>query len=157
MRNCSNPPFINPLPQVSEISTLGDAFRSLVLTFRQSDVYMTARLHLSKFQSATIKLFEIWPSPARGHWYCDHWHLIGSSQNVGVEAKCFVSLMSGLLSARVHLGDMTNSIFEIPEAGVQLPVTSNTALVCMTVCTSVRKRLHTLPSHATFSPKISGF
>ena len=57
------------------------------------------------------------------------------------------SSMSGLLSAIVIF--VTNFIIEIPEVGVQLAarVAGNTALVYMTVCASVGKRLHTLPSH----------
>ena len=45
---------------------------------------------------------------------------------------------------------MTISIIEIPEGRKTAPtVASNTALVCLTVCTGVGKRLHTLPSHPT--------
>ena len=45
--------------------------------------------------------------------------------------------------------DMANSIIVTPEIKAQTTgvTASNTALVCVTVCTGVGKRLHTLPSH----------
>ena len=61
---------------------------------------------------------------------------------------CAKGPMSGFTFSCTYRHDVTNSIIDIPEVGVQLPeLAGNSALVSMTARTGVGKQLHALTSH----------
>ena len=99
-----------------------------------------------------LLLLEVKKWPRSDYWHCHYRHLTGPSQNIGAKAKC---LFRWECHVRIafrfgNLYDVTNSLTEIPEVGVQLSRAAvNAALVFMTVCTGVGKRLQTWPLHPT--------